>query len=314
LLADPAPPKKPAAPALFGTVLEVALDRLDDNPFQARMSMDPEKLDQLARDIAVHGLLEPIVVRRAGERFQVVAGHRRAAAFRLLRDLASSEAERKKYAAVPAQLREIRDDNEMEELGLVENFRREDLTALERAEAVARLRERRGLSSKQIAEKLNESQDAVKALLRLFDAPQALKDGISQGVLVTVLDSSGAPVTTPGGRQKQERRTLDLSAADELGRLYPHWAEGDGEKRAASRLEALIQKVLREGWSVRRVQAHCKDVLAGRTPKAGAERTAAAAFVFDERRLNVDLRRLAGMDAEQKQALRGALNDVMGRL
>lgn len=306
--------KKPATATVFGTVLEVSLDKLDDNPFQARLSMDPEKLDQLARDIGTHGLLEPIVVRRAGERFQVVAGHRRAAAFKLLRDLATSDVERKKYGAIPAQLRDVRDDDEMEDLGLVENFRREDLTALERAEAVARLRERRNLSSKQIAEKLHESHDAVKALLRLFDAPSVLKEGISRGALVPVLDGSGAPVTTPGGREKQERRTLDLSAADELGRLYPFWSEADGEKKAATRLEALVQKVLREGWAVRRIQAHCKDVLAGKAPKLGTERAAVPAFTFDERRLAVDLKRLAAMDAEQRQALRGALEDVLGRL
>jgi ParB/RepB/Spo0J family partition protein len=310
----PAAARTPVTAGVFGTMLEVSLDKLDDNPFQARISMDPEKLDQLARDIASHGLLEPIVVRRAGERFQVAAGHRRVAAFKLLKDLASSDAERQKYSVIPAQLKEIKDDQEMEELGLVENLRREDLTPLERAEAVARFRERRNLSTKQVAEKLNESHDAVKALLRLFDAPQVLKDGISKGIMVTVLDSSGAPVTTPGGREKQERRTLDLSAADELGRLYPFWSEADGEKKAATRLEALIQRVLREGWAFRRVQAHCKDVLAGRAPKAGTERAAVPAFTFDERKLSVDLKRLAAMDADQRQALRGALHDVLGRL
>ncbi len=312
---------KPAAPvatpignAVFGTLIEAELDRLDNNPYQARHAMDEEKLDQLANDIAAHGLLEPIVIRRAGERFQIVAGHRRTAAFRRLRDRATSQEERNKYRAIPAQVRAVIDNIEMEELGIVENLRREDLTPLERAEAVARYRERRNLSTKEVAERLHESHDAVKSLLRLFNGPQVLKDGISKGVMVPVLDGSGKPVVTASGREKQEHRTLDLSAADELGRLFQYWENKDGVKKAATRLEALIQKLLREGWGVRRIEAHCKDVIAGRTPKESAEATGAAGFVFDERRLKVDLKRLPSMDPEQKQALRGALNDVLGRL
>src|SRR5215472_6698586 len=305
---------KPQVNDVFGTLIDVELDRLDDSPYQSRRAMDDEKLEQLANDIAAHGLLEPIVVRRAGERFQIIAGHRRAAAFRRLRDQATSHEERNKYRAIPAQLRAVINDLEMEELGIVENLRREDLTPLERAEAVARYRERRNLSTKEVAERLHESHDAVKSLLRLFNGPQVLKDGVSKGVMVPVLDASGNPVVTASGREKQEHRALDLSAADELGRLFQFWENKDGARKAATRLEALIQKALREGWGVRRIEAHCKEVIAGRNPKedAGARRT--TAFLFDQRRLTVDLKRLASMNADQKQALRGALNDVLGRL
>jgi ParB family transcriptional regulator, chromosome partitioning protein len=101
----------------------IPLDLVDPNPFQPRKSMASDRLEELARSIRSTGIVQPIIVRRSGERFQLIAGERRWRAARL----AALE-------SVPAIVREI-SDQEALELAITENALREDLSAIEMAEA-----------------------------------------------------------------------------------------------------------------------------------------------------------------------------------
>src|SRR5713101_8537764 len=111
LLPDPEPPAAPVeAPG------EAAVASLDPNPFQPRSAVDPARLAELAASIRESGMVQPILVRRQGERFQIIAGERRWRA-----------AQQAGLAAVPVVVREVADDRLLE-LALVENIQRQELS------------------------------------------------------------------------------------------------------------------------------------------------------------------------------------------
>lgn len=161
---------RPRLLAVAGTVTRrertvltlVPLAVLDPNPAQPRKHFDDEKLEELASSIKARGLLQPIVVRRLGERFQIVAGERRYRAAKL----AGME-------RVPAL---IRDTDDPLELALIENLQREDLTPLEEAEALSGLIERHTYSHREVGELIGKSRPYVSNALALLRLPDHIKD------------------------------------------------------------------------------------------------------------------------------------------
>ena len=118
----------PDEPAKGGTqLLDVAPERIDPNPDQPRQNMDETKLGELAQSMTEHGIVQPIVARRVGSRFQIVAGERRWRA-----------AQRAGLKSVPVIVREV-DDRQVLEIALVENIQREELNPIEEAGAYRRL-------------------------------------------------------------------------------------------------------------------------------------------------------------------------------
>src|SRR5258708_2311563 len=115
------------APASADAIRRIPISQIDPNPYQTRRHFHPDRLRELAESISRHGVVQPIVVRKAGERYLLIAGERRWRA--------STQAG---VAAIPAIVREVRED-EVLELTLIENIQREDLDPIETAEAFARL-------------------------------------------------------------------------------------------------------------------------------------------------------------------------------
>jgi ParB family chromosome partitioning protein len=138
------------------------IDQLDPNPNQPRQVMGD--LSELVASIAEKGIIEPIIVRRRGDRFQIVAGERRYQA-----------AVQAGLAEVPAIIRDI-DDDEVTEIALIENLQRKDLTPFEEAEALAQLSERAGLTHDQIAKRLGKSRTAVTETLTLNQMPEDVRN------------------------------------------------------------------------------------------------------------------------------------------
>jgi ParB family chromosome partitioning protein len=157
-------------------VLEVALDRVARNPSQPRTSFGEEQLGELAASIAVHGVLQPIVVRVATDGgYELIAGERRLRAARM----AGLE-------SIPAIVRDTDDPETSLELALIENIQRENLNPIETALAYRELIDRFGLTHDAVARQVGKSRVAVSNSLRLLDlAPetrQAIVDGrISEG-------------------------------------------------------------------------------------------------------------------------------------
>jgi ParB family transcriptional regulator, chromosome partitioning protein len=147
----------------------IPLELVDPNPFQPRKSMASDRLEELARSIRSTGIVQPIIVRRSGERFQLIAGERRWRAARL----AALE-------SVPAIVRDI-SDQEALELAITENALREDLSAIEMAEAYHALQERFGYSQEEIASRIGMDRATVANTIRLLKLPEQIKEMIASG-------------------------------------------------------------------------------------------------------------------------------------
>ena len=144
------------------------------NPYQPRQHFDEGEIADLCDSIRAHGFLQPIVVRRAGEQFQIVAGERRFRAAQLAN-----------WERVPVQVREV-DDRQMAELAIVENVQRKDLNAIEKATSFQRYLQEYGCTQEELASRVNIDRSTVANLVRLLELPEQVKrmviDGdISQG-------------------------------------------------------------------------------------------------------------------------------------
>jgi ParB family chromosome partitioning protein len=151
--------------------MEIPVNRIQANCYQPRREFDPEALRELSESIKGNGMLQPVVVRRSGTGFELIAGERR------LR--ASKEA---KLETIPALVREASED-EMLELALVENVQRNNLNAMELARAYAMMVKKFGLTHDELATRLALSRPAVVNTMRLLDLPESIQDLVSSGKL-----------------------------------------------------------------------------------------------------------------------------------
>lgn len=148
---------------------EISIDRIDPNPFQPRQGLEPKKIQELARSLAQEGVMQPVVVRRCGARYQLIAGERRWRAARMAG-----------IARVPAIVRDVEEERLLE-LALIENIQREDLNPIEEAGAYRRLVSELGLSQEQVAEKVGKDRSTIANLLRLLRLPEPIRKAISRG-------------------------------------------------------------------------------------------------------------------------------------
>jgi ParB family transcriptional regulator, chromosome partitioning protein len=163
----------PTYPADEGrnAALDVDINAILPNPYQPRMGLDRGKLQQLAESVRVHGVIQPLVVRRADERdrFVLIAGERRWRAARLAG-----------LTVVPVVIKDAA-PQAMLELALVENVVRSDLSPLEEAHAYRQLIEEFGLTQASVAERVGRSRVSVTNTLRLLAAPEAVQTALQEG-------------------------------------------------------------------------------------------------------------------------------------
>jgi len=144
-------------------LLELPPDRIDPNPEQPRQRIDPEKLSELAKSMIEQGVVQPLVVRRVGSRYQIIAGERR---WRAAREAG--------LAKVPVIVRQA-GDRELLEIALVENIQREELNPMEEAGAYRRLIAELGYSQEQVAARVGKDRSTVANLLRLLRLPREIR-------------------------------------------------------------------------------------------------------------------------------------------
>ncbi|ODU22273.1 MAG: chromosome partitioning protein ParB [Sphingomonas sp. SCN 67-18] len=149
----------------------VAVADIKPHPEQPRRHFDEEALAELAKSIAARGLIQPIVVRPFGEGFQIVAGERRWRA-----------AQRAQLHHVPVIVRDF-DEAETLEIALVENIQREDLNAIEEADAYRKLIDRFGHSQEALARLVHKSRSHIANLMRLLDLPSFVRGAVTDGRL-----------------------------------------------------------------------------------------------------------------------------------
>jgi ParB family chromosome partitioning protein len=165
----PDAPLSPSGPA--ERALDVDVDLLRPNRFQPRSRMDDARIEELSRSIKSNGIIQPIVVRKAEDGYEIVAGERRWRA-----------AQRAGLLKVPVVVREIPDDRLLA-AALIENIQREDLNPIEEAVAYRRLGDEFGLTQEQIAEAVGKDRSSVANYIRLLRLPPAVRDQIASGAL-----------------------------------------------------------------------------------------------------------------------------------
>jgi ParB family transcriptional regulator, chromosome partitioning protein len=152
-------------------IYQVSLASVAPSRLQPRKDFAPEALQELMDSIRQHGIIQPLIVRQSGGRYELIAGERR---WRAAQELGLSD--------VPVIIRSA-NDLEVLELSLIENLQRSDLNAIEEAHGYARLAEEFGMTQEEIAVKVGRSRAAVANAMRLLDLPLQVQTWVAQGVL-----------------------------------------------------------------------------------------------------------------------------------
>ena len=161
----------PTAGGTRGGVQMLPVGSLEPHPQQPRRHFDEDALEELAESISARGLIQPIVVRPHGERYQIVAGERRWRA-----------AQKARLHEVPVIVRDF-DDTETLEVAILENIQRQDLNAIEEAEAYKRLMDEFGHTQELLGRLVHKSRSHIANLLRLLDLPQSVRTMVANGDL-----------------------------------------------------------------------------------------------------------------------------------
>lgn len=182
------------------------------NPDQPRKSFDETQLSELSDSIKQNGVLQPILVRKKGDKYEIVAGERRYQASKLAG-----------LKEIPAIVREI-DDAEVFQLALIENLQRSDLTPIEEAKGYRQLLDTKGLTQEGLAKILSKSRSAIANTLRLMDLPQEVQDMMEEGQITAGHARAILAVPTEEGRiklaQKVVAENLTVRQTENLAPLF----------------------------------------------------------------------------------------------
>jgi ParB family chromosome partitioning protein len=148
---------------------QVALDRIDHNPYQPRQSFDKDELSALSESIRTHGILQPLVVRPRGDRFQLIAGERRLRA-----------AQAAGFDEVPVRVVDF-NDQQVLEAALVENIQRSDLNPIEKAQGFQEYLHRFKMTHEELARRLGMDRTTVTNLVRLLELPPEVQTSVRVG-------------------------------------------------------------------------------------------------------------------------------------
>lgn len=157
----------------LGLINYIDINQIKPNSNQPRKTFDEEKLEELAASIKEHGLIQPIVLRKAGKGYEIVAGERR---WRAARKIGIKE--------VPCIVKELTDEENML-LAIIENMQREDLNPVEEAEGIRQMIDTYGLTQEQVSKSVGKSRPYIANCLRLLKLPEVIKEYLADGSLST---------------------------------------------------------------------------------------------------------------------------------
>ncbi len=235
----------------------VAIDLIDPSPLQPRSVFDESKLEELAKSIKANGVVQPLLLRRKGDRFELIAGERRWRAAQLAG-----------LTRIPVVLKEVSDDQVLE-IALIENIQREDLNPIEEARAYKKLIETLGLTQETVAERVGRDRSYVTNYLRLLRLPEDLQDLVQSGRLSTGHARTLLALEQVDLQRRTARKIIeqDLSVRAtermvrllvEPGRPRAKVASGPREKDANVRAaETKLRRIF--GTQVRIIQAQSGD-------------------------------------------------------
>lgn len=169
--ADHLPPPAPAASRADGQPLLIAVDAIRPNPHQPRKTINDATIAELAASVKSSGIIQPLVVRKTNEGFELIAGERRWRAAKIAG-----------LTEVPAILRDV-DGFTQAQMALVENIQREDLNPIERAQGYRMLMDQLGLTQAELAGRMGEDRSSVANYLRLLDLAEGVRTMVREGHL-----------------------------------------------------------------------------------------------------------------------------------
>jgi ParB family transcriptional regulator, chromosome partitioning protein len=177
---------------VLGRIHEVPIGRISPNPRQPRHRFDRAELDSLITSIREHGIIEPLVARNLPDgSFELLVGERRLRAATALG-----------LTSVPVIVRETKDDREKLLVALVENLSRQDLNAIEEAEAYRQLNEEFGLTQEQIGQRVGKGRPTVANLMRLLTLPEAMQQAVIDSRISPAQAKVLAGIDDEAGREK----------------------------------------------------------------------------------------------------------------
>ena len=219
-----------------GGLLQLAVDAIEENPFQPRRDFSDVEIASLAESLKEHDMLQPVLVRRVEGRYQLISGERRLRAARLAG-----------WTTIPARVRDA-DDRLVAELAIVENFQRKDLNPLEKATSFQRYLEQFGCTQEELAGRLQMNRSTVANLIRLLELPSEVQKAVSSGAIA----EGHARALLPLGEEREQvamcrqviadglsvrrveelvRETVQVADTGPLGVVYPD----DGAKATTTK-------------------------------------------------------------------------------
>lgn len=189
----------------------VKLSMVQPNPDQPRTNFKPEEIEELAGSIKKEGLLQPILVRRVGDRYQIIAGERR---WQACKSLGMEEVPVRFWSA---------DNDKALELALIENIQRSDLNPIEEAYGYKRLMERKGMTQSELAKTVSKGRSTIANALRLLDLPEQAQQLLFEGKITAGHARAILSVNDPEGRKKLTEKLmnekLSVRQTEQIARL-----------------------------------------------------------------------------------------------
>jgi len=258
-----------AAPtlAVAGGPLLLDIDLLDPSPYQPRTRFAESALEELAQSIRSSGIIQPLVVRRIGTRYQLIAGERRWRA-----------AQRAQLLRVPVVVREVGDEQALE-LTLVENIQREDLNPIEQARAFQRLMDQFHLTQDEVATRTGKDRATVANSVRLLTLNETFLEWIEEGKITAGHGRALLAIDDPKLR-------LDLAQKASRGKLTVRQVERMATRRARGKVQSQAEAVdPNRQAAIDELQKHIGTRVSLQMPSKGRAGQLILEF-YDEEQLN----------------------------
>lgn len=218
----PQTPMRPVTSDRDDAVLQLNVYEIDDNPFQPRRDFGDAEIASLAESLKEHDMLQPVLVRRVGDRFQLISGERRLRA-----------AIRAGWSTIPARMRDA-DDRLVAELAIVENLQRKDLNPIEKALSFKRYLDQHQCPQEELANRLKIDRSTIANLMRLLELP----DPVTEAVRAERITAGHARALLPLGDDR-----LQIAFAQQIA--DEGWSVRETERQVQERIASEDQEPLR---------------------------------------------------------------------
>lgn len=256
-------------PDLAGATTELPIESITPNPNQPRKSFDDNTLRELSASLRQSGVLQPVVVRRLGQGYQLVVGERRWRAAKMAG-----------LTRIPAVIREAT-DAECLELALVENLLREDLNPMEEAEAYQRLLAEFGWTQEELAHRVGRDRSSIANCLRLLKLPELIQADLRAGRLTMGHARALLSLTSPADQLKLREEILAHS-----------WSVRTTEEGVQAKRARPARRQLRRSAELSALEDALRSALVTRVRLIGSERAGRIEIAYTSRE---ELDRLAGL-------------------